>query len=86
MSFNSVYVLIAVDDELRVRECVVVTSPPLAGDLERVLIKTWGGSHVCMASRAVDEVPQNLIDAMLPPEPEPIKPPPGGWIGGGRHG
>lgn len=83
---NSVYVLIAVDDDLGVRECVVVTSLPLANDLEKVLIRTWGASHVCMASRVVDEVPQNLVDAMLPPEPLPLKPPPGGWIGGGRHG
>lgn len=83
---NSVYILIAVDDDLRVRECVVVTSLPLANDLEKVLIGTWGASHVYMASRVVDEVPQNLVDAMLPPEPPPLKPPPGGWIGGGRHG
>lgn len=81
----NIYILIAIDDDYRVRECVAVTSLPLASDLEKVLIKTWGGSRVCLASRAVDEVPQNLLDAIMPPEPEPPKWKEG-WIGGGRHG
>jgi len=82
---STVYVAIAVDDDLRVRECVVVSTLSLAKELEDILQKTWGASHICLASRAVDEIPTNLIEAMMPPE-EPIEPPEDGWIGGGRHG
>jgi hypothetical protein len=54
------YVLIAIDDDYRVRECIVVTSLPLAQELYGKLRRIWGGEKVCMAARAIDAVPDNL--------------------------
>ena len=64
---SSCYVLIAIDDNYRVRECIVVTSLPLAQELYDKLRGIWGGEKVCMAARAIDAVPNNLkLSAMMP--------------------
>jgi hypothetical protein len=61
------YVLIAIDDDYKVRECIVVTSLPLARELYDQLRGIWGGEKVCMAARAVDAVPDNLeLSAVMP--------------------
>lgn len=57
---QSVKVLIAIDEDGRVRECVVLTDQIQAADLYRRLRKIWGGANVAMASRAVDAIPKNL--------------------------
>lgn len=58
---TEVYVLIAIDDDYRVRECIVVQSLPLATGLRDKLKGIWGGEKVYMASRVVDLVPANLV-------------------------
>jgi hypothetical protein len=60
-----IYILTAVDDDYRVRECVPVTDLKTAQDLYKILRATWGGGKVAMASRETDDIPQNLIDALL---------------------
>jgi hypothetical protein len=61
------YVLIAIDDDYKVRECIVVTSLPLAQELYEKLRGIWGGDKVCMAARAIDAVPNNLeLSAAVP--------------------
>jgi hypothetical protein len=61
------YVLIAVDDDYCVRECIVVTSLPLAQELHGKLKSIWGGEKVCMAARAIDAVPDNLeLSTIIP--------------------
>lgn len=57
---SNVHVLIALDEDTRVRECVVLTDDRQAHDLLRRLRKIWGGAHVAMASREIDSVPLNL--------------------------
>lgn len=62
------YVLIAIDNDYRVRECIVVTSLPLATELYDKLKAIWGGEKACMAARAINAVPNNLeLSAMIPP-------------------
>lgn len=61
----NVYVLIAIDDDYRVRECVVVSELEKAQELFAKLREIWGGDKVCMASRAVDEIPENLIGEVV---------------------
>lgn len=60
----SIYVLIAVGDDYRVRECVAVSDLKTAEDLYAILRKAWPCSKVCMASRSVDDIPDNLVRAM----------------------
>lgn len=57
---QSVRVLIALDEDARVRECIVLTDTRQADDLYQRLRSIWGGANVAMASRAVDELPANL--------------------------
>lgn len=60
----TVQVLIALDEDARVRECVVLTDQRQADDLYHRLRKIWGGANVAMASRAIDELPRNLEEKM----------------------
>ena len=61
------YVLIAINDDYKVRECIVVISLPLAQELYDKLREIWGGDKVCMAARAIDAVPNNLeLSAIVP--------------------
>jgi hypothetical protein len=60
----SIYILIAVDDDCRVRECVPVSDLKTAQDLYAILREIWGGSKVCVASRCVDDIPDNLVRAL----------------------
>jgi hypothetical protein len=65
---SNCYVLIAIDDDYRVRECIVVTSLLLATELHDKLKGIWGGEKVCLAARAIDAVPDNLeLSAMTAP-------------------
>ena len=57
---ESVRVLIALDEDARVRECVVLTDHRQADELYQRLRKIWGGANVAMASRAIDQLPRNL--------------------------
>lgn len=56
----NVRVLIALDEDARVRECVVLTDKKQADDLYHRLRKIWGGANVAIASRRIDEIPLNL--------------------------
>lgn len=56
----SVRVLIALDEDARVRECVVLTDKQQADDLFQRLRSIWGGANVAMASRRIDDLPLNL--------------------------
>lgn len=56
----SVRVLIALDEDARVRECVVLTDRKQADELYHRLRDIWGGANVAMASRAIDALPLNL--------------------------
>lgn len=58
----NVRVLIALDEDGRVRECIVLTDERQAQQLYGRLRKVWGGANVAMASRLVDDVPSNLQD------------------------
>ena len=64
LATKSVRVLIALDEDGRVRECVVLTDTRQADELYQRLRKVWGGANVAMASRAVDELPDNLQEKM----------------------
>jgi hypothetical protein len=57
---NNVKVLIALDEDARVRECVVLTDDRQADELYHRLRRIWGGANVAMASRAIDQLPRNL--------------------------
>jgi hypothetical protein len=57
---TSVRVLIALDEDARVRECIVLTDDRQADELYQRLRKIWGGANVAMASRAIDQLPRNL--------------------------
>lgn len=61
---QSVLVLIALDEDARVRECIVLTDGPQANDLFKRLRKIWGGANVAMASRKVDDLPMNLREKL----------------------
>ncbi len=61
------YVVIAIDEDYRVRECVVVTDLPMAHRLRDHLRGIWGDEKVCLLPRAIDAVPGNLeLSAMIP--------------------
>jgi hypothetical protein len=80
---GSVYVITAFNVAGDCKECVVVTSEPLANTIYKALKGIWIGGFVALVSRQVDEVPANIIaeiDVMENP------PKTTGWIGGGRHG
>lgn len=64
----SIYVLIAVDEDGRVRECVPVSDLKTAQDLYAILREIWGGANVCMTSRKVDDIPDNLMRALNVPK------------------
>lgn len=68
----SIYILIAVDEDYRVRECVPVRDLRTAQDLYAQLREIWGGRYVCMASRCVDDIPDNLVRALGVPEAETV--------------
>jgi len=55
-----VYVLIAVDEDEKVRESFVVTDYERAKLLFARLQEIWGGARVALASRFVDDVPPNV--------------------------
>lgn len=77
-----VYVITAHNGDGEQKECLVVTSLPLATTIRDALKGIWGGG-VVMSSRTVDEVPSNIlaeIDVMEHPSPQRDV------IGGGRHG
>lgn len=61
-----VYVVIAIDEDYRVKECLVISDRDQAEKMYLSLGKIWGGSRVCMASRLVDNIPSfnlsNLFD------------------------
>lgn len=57
---KSVRVLIALDEDARVRECVVLTDKRQADELFHRLQSIWGGANVAMASRYIDDLPFNL--------------------------
>jgi DNA-binding transcriptional regulator of glucitol operon len=57
---NDVYVLVAIDEDQRVRECIVVRDMAVAGRLFDALREIWGGRNVCMASRLIDDIPENV--------------------------
>lgn len=61
----STYVLIALDSDYRVRECVPVSDLKTAQDLYALLRTLYDGDKVAMLSREVDDIPQNLIDGMM---------------------
>ena len=80
---NAVYVITAHNGDGLLKECVVVTSQPLALTIRDALKGVWIGGNVAVTSRVVDEVPENVlaeIDVMENPST------PTGFIGGGRHG
>lgn len=58
-----VYVLIAVDEDYRVRECFVLPAAEkeTAWKLYDRLREIWGGRYVALASRAIGWVPQNVV-------------------------
>lgn len=57
---KSVRVLIALDEDARVRECIVLTDNRQADEIYHRLRSIWGGANVAMASRRVDDLPSNL--------------------------
>ena len=57
---QSVRVLIALDEDGRVRECVVLTDNRQADELFYKLKEVWGAMNVAMASRRIDDLPVNL--------------------------
>jgi len=57
---NSVRVLIALDEDGRLRECIVLTDTRQADELYQRLRGIWGGANVAMASRRIDDLPTNL--------------------------
>lgn len=59
---RGIFVLVAIDDNGRVRECIPLTDDRQAQDLYLRLRGIWGGANVAMASRLVDDVPPNLHD------------------------
>ena len=61
---NSVRVLIALDEDGRLRECIVLTDTRQADELYQRLRGIWGGANVAMASRAIDSLPLNLQEKM----------------------
>lgn len=61
---GNVYVLIALDEDARVRECVVLTDTRQASELFQKLRGIWGGANVAMASRRIDALPMNLHEKM----------------------
>jgi len=67
-----VYVLIAVDEDERVRESFVVTDYERARQLFARLQEIWGGARVALASRFVDDVPQNVARYAMRKEIEDI--------------
>lgn len=76
-------IVIAWNADGELKECIAVTSLPLALSIRDALKGIWGGQNVALVERAVDEVPQNIlaeIDVMENP------PKATGFIGGGRHG
>jgi hypothetical protein len=78
-----VYVVTAHNADGVQKECVVVTSKPLAITIRDALKGIWGGDNVTISQRIVDEVSENIlaeIDVMNNP------PKSTGFIGGGRHG
>lgn len=80
---GSVYVVTAHNGIGEFKECIVVTSEPLANTIYKALKGIWIGGFVTLVSRQIDEVPDNIIaeiDVMENP-PEPT-----GFIGGYRHG
>jgi hypothetical protein len=77
-----VHVITAWNADGEQKECVVVTSLPLAMTIRDALKGAWGGNGVAVSSRTVDEVPRNVlaeIDVMEHPSPQKDV------IGGGRH-
>jgi hypothetical protein len=61
---NSVYVLIANEEE-RVKECIVVSDLESANEYRKNLIEIYGGANVCMASRFINNIPENIIRKMV---------------------
>lgn len=59
---RGVFILVAVDEDGRVRECIALTDDRQAQELYGRLRGIWGGANVAMASRLVDDVPANLHD------------------------
>lgn len=63
---QNVFVVFAIDDDYRVKECLVVTDVKVASQLRVSLSEIWGGSRVGFASRFVDDVPvfnlRNLVN------------------------
>lgn len=58
---QSIYILTAIDDDYRVRECFALTDADEAIKHYHRLQEIWGGSRVCVASRKINDVPQNLV-------------------------
>ncbi len=58
---QSVYILTAIDDDYRVRECFAVSDADDAIKHYHKLQEIWGGHKVCVASREINDVPKNLV-------------------------
>lgn len=59
---RGVFILVAIDEDVRVRECIALTDDHQAQEVYAALQGIWGGSNVAMASRLIDDVPSTLHD------------------------
>ena len=76
-------IILAWNADGQLKECIAVTSVPLALSIRDALKGIWGGKNVVRIDRAIDEVPQHIlgeIEAMENPSAKT------GLVGGGRHG
>lgn len=58
----SVYVVVAMDEDCRVRECFVRSDMNEAWTLYKTLGSLYGGANVCMANRLLDDaIPARIV-------------------------
>lgn len=63
---QSVYVVVAMDDDCRVRECYVRSDMDEAMALRETLSGIYGGRNVCVANRGVDDnIPPRVVGARM---------------------
>ena len=58
---QSIYILTAIDNDYRVRECFAVSDSDDAIKHYHKLQEVWGGDKVSVASRKINDVPHNLV-------------------------
>jgi hypothetical protein len=55
-------ILIAIDDNKRVRECIVISKHDKALEIFKKLQIIWGGNNVALCCRLIDDIPDNILE------------------------